>query len=165
MKILWAPWRLAGVLQKSEKCIFCEMSKAPKEEDEKNLILYRGEKIFVVMNKYPYNNGHVMLVPYRHIKYFSELTKEEMDEVLDVLKLLESCYTQTMSPHGFNFGVNIGVDAGASIEHLHFHLVPRWRGDTSFMPVLAETKVIPESLYDTYKKLKGCISSKSKVNS
>jgi Diadenosine tetraphosphate (Ap4A) hydrolase and other HIT family hydrolases len=156
LKILWAPWRLKGVTERAQKCIFCEMISEDKSQDEKNLIVYRGNKIFIVMNKYPYNNGHVMLVPYRHITKFLELSNDEIIEVLDLLKKLESCYQKTMSPSGFNLGVNLGIDAGAGYEHLHFHLVPRWRGDTSFMPVIADTKVIPESLIDSYKKLKGC---------
>lgn len=156
MKILWAPWRLKGVTERSQKCIFCEMINEDLSQDEKNLIVYRGNKIFIVMNKYPYNNGHVMLVPYRHITRFTELDNDEIIEIFDLLKRLESCYQKTMSPHGFNLGINIGIDAGAGYEHLHFHLVPRWRGDTNFMPVIADTKVIPESLIESYKKLKSC---------
>jgi len=156
LKILWAPWRLKGVTERSQRCIFCDMISEDKSQDEKNLIVYRGNKIFIVMNKYPYNNGHIMLVPYRHITKFSELNNDEIIEVLDLLKKLESCYQKTMSPNGFNLGVNLGIDAGAGYEHLHFHLVPRWRGDTNFMPVIADTKVIPESLINSYRKLKGC---------
>jgi Diadenosine tetraphosphate (Ap4A) hydrolase and other HIT family hydrolases len=156
LKILWAPWRLKGVTERSQRCIFCDMISEDKSQDEKNLIVYRGNKIFIVMNKYPYNNGHIMLVPYRHITKFSELNNDEIIEVLDLLKKLENCYQRTMSPNGFNLGVNLGIDAGAGYEHLHFHLVPRWRGDTNFMPVIADTKVIPESLINSYRKLKSC---------
>jgi ATP adenylyltransferase len=156
LKILWSPWRLKGVVERSPTCIFCDMASKDSTKDEENLIVYRGRKVFIVMNKYPYNNGHVMIVPYRHLVKFSQLDDQEVLEVFELLRRLEECYSRTMSPHGFNFGVNLGIDAGAGYEHIHFHLVPRWRGDTNFMPVLAETKVIPESLTDSYKRLRGC---------
>lgn len=156
MKKLWAPWRMKyiGTL-KDEGCIFCEK---PKEgRDEENLILYRGDLAFVIMNKFPYNNGHVMIAPYRHIRTLEELDEDEMLECLRLTKVMERCIRKVMSPDGFNFGSNIGRDAGAGFEHLHFHLVPRWRGDTNYMPILGEVKVLPEYLKVTYRKLHGCL--------
>ncbi len=139
-------------------CIFCEK---PKEDrDEANFILLRGERCFVIMNRFPYNNGHLMIAPYRHVRYLHELTDEELEECVRLAKLMESCLLEVMSPHGFNFGANIGRDAGAGFEHLHFHIVPRWRGDTNYMPVIGEVKVLPEHLQVTYRKLKDCLEKK-----
>ncbi len=153
---LWAPWRMEYIGKADDAgCIFCEK---PKERrDEENLILYRGRTCFIIMNRFPYNNGHVMIAPYRHVKYLHELSDEELEECMDVVKMMERCLIDVMSPHGFNFGANIGKDAGAGFEHLHFHIVPRWRGDTNYMPVIGEVKVLPEHLNVTYRKLRGWI--------
>ncbi|MEM0145891.1 MAG: HIT domain-containing protein [Conexivisphaerales archaeon] len=156
MKVIWAPWRIDFIETQQKSCIFCDAIKANKKSDKENLVLYRGKNSFIIMNKYPYNNGHLMFVPIRHISKISELTKEELTEIFSMVNQSEKCLKEKFKPNGFNFGANIGEDAGAGFEHLHFHLVPRWRGDTNFMPVIGEIKVLPEHLYRTYDKLKGC---------
>ena len=156
MKKLWAPWRfeyLAGVDDSDQECIFCTR---PKESnDKKNLIVYRSEFSFIILNKYPYNSGHLMIVPYEHK---SDLASFSDDILLDMQHSLQKAITvikNVMHPHGMNIGINIGRAAGAGIDqHLHYHMVPRWNGDTNFMPVITETKVVSESLEKTWKKLK-----------
>jgi len=152
MKTIWAPWRIEYVTkEKEEGCIFCEK---PKEEnDRENLILYRGESGFIILNRYPYSNGHLMAVPYRHIKELAELNDRERVELMNLtIKSVE--ILKVMKPDGFNIGMNLGRVAGAGIDdHLHFHIVPRWSGDTNFMPVIGDLKVMPEYLNQTYLKL------------
>lgn len=156
MDVLNAPWRMKYI-DKSNKekidCIFCEFIK--EREDEKRLILYRGKKAFVMFNAFPYNPGHLMVAPYRHTGNYDELNQEE---ILEINLLVQKCLKvlkKTMDPHGFNIGINMGKVAGAGFEgHVHVHIVPRWEGDTNFMPVVGETKVIPEALDVTYRKLK-----------
>ncbi len=156
MDQLWAPWRLEYIISnKVEGCIFCEF---PKEnEDEENLILYRGNHCFVIMNAFPYSNGHLMVAPYKHT---GDVTELNSDESLEMMQLMQKCCNalkEIARPDGFNIGINMGTPAGAGIaDHIHLHIVPRWNGDTNFMPVLADTKIIPESLKATYKKLKPC---------
>lgn len=157
MRHLWAPWRIEYILsekdQKKSACIFCE--RYPQKADKKNLILFRGEQAFVIMNKFPYNSGHLMVVPYRHTGDFPDLSPEENLELMQILQLSIRVLEEVMQPHGFNIGMNLKRVAGAGIEdHLHFHLVPRWDGDTNFMPVIANTKVVSEALERTYDKLK-----------
>jgi ATP adenylyltransferase len=152
MKVLWAPWRLKYIIgDKEEGCIFC---KKPKEGNDKdNLILYTGETSFIIMNRYPYSNGHLMTVPYKHTNNFSDLTREEKLELMD---LTAKCIDilQVIKPEGFNIGMNLGKTGGAGIDdHLHFHVVPRWSGDTNFMPVIGDVRVMPEYLEDTYETL------------
>jgi ATP adenylyltransferase len=134
-------------------CIFC---KKPKEPDgDGNLILHRGAASFVILNAFPYNPGHVMVSPYRHVGRFADLSRDERLEVMDLLALAHDVIEETMRPHGANVGVNLGRAAGAGIVgHLHVHLVPRWNGDTNFMPVIGQTKVVPEGLAQTYRKLR-----------
>ncbi|GAB4342483.1 MAG: HIT domain-containing protein [Calditrichia bacterium] len=157
MENLWAPWRMEYIEQAAngsgeQGCIFC--NRLEQSDDEKNLILFRGKNAFVIMNRFPYNNGHLMVVPNRHT---GELTEVNPDEAAEMFKLVQLCLQalrKTMSPHGFNVGMNLGRVAGAGIEdHLHYHIVPRWNGDTNFMPVLGNTKVISESLEKSYGKL------------
>jgi ATP adenylyltransferase len=135
-----------------QACIFCEK---PKETNDKaNLIVYRSEFSFVIMNKYPYNNGHLMVVPYIHKSNYLDLSDEILMDMQHLLQLSISVLNDTMRPHGLNIGLNLGRTAGAGIdEHLHYHLVPRWNGDTNFMPILTGTKVVSESLTDSWKKL------------
>jgi ATP adenylyltransferase len=152
MKTLWAPWRIEYITGgKKEGCIFCDK---PKEgNDKKNLILYKGETSFIIMNRYPYSNGHLMAVPYRHINNMSELDHKER---LELMNLTTKCIEilKVMNPDGFNIGMNFGTAGGAGIDdHLHFHIVPRWNGDTNFMPLIADVKVMPEYLEDTYETL------------
>lgn len=154
MDKLWAPWRIEYILQpKIEGCIFC--TAATENRDQKNLIIHRGEHCFVIMNYYPYNNGHLMVVPYRHIAELEDLSEFENKELMDLLSQCVRVLKQKISPHGFNIGMNLGTVAGAGIkDHLHFHIVPRWNGDTNFMPITGHTKVISEALQQTWEKLK-----------
>ena len=152
MKTLWAPWRIEYITGgEKEGCIFCDK---PKEgNDKKNLILYKGETSFIIMNRYPYSNGHLMAVPYRHINNMPELDHKER---LELMNLTTKCIEilKVMNPDGFNIGMNLGTAGGAGIDdHLHFHIVPRWNGDTNFMPLIADVKVMPEYLEDTYETL------------
>jgi len=153
-EILWAPWRMEYILgEKEEECIFCSKPKA--DEDRRNLILLRGEHNFVIMNKYPYNNGHVMVVPYRHTADFNGLHEKESLEMMNVISQCIEVIKRAIHPEGFNIGMNLGKIAGAGIdEHIHFHIVPRWAADTNFMPVLGHTKVISEGLWETWDKFK-----------
>lgn len=136
----------------SSDCLFCAAQ--AEKQDEKNLILYRGKHTFIQMNLYPYNPGHVMIAPYRHVAELHALAGEEQCELIQEAARTTSLLGEAMSPNGFNVGINQGKVAGAGVEHhIHLHVVPRWSGDTNFMPVLARTKVIPEELTATYRKL------------
>lgn len=152
--ILWAPWRMEYILgEKEDGCIFCE--KPRENDDRKNLILYRGEYYFVIMNKFPYNNGHLMVVPYRHTSDFENLKDAEYLEMMKILVKCTRALTEAIRPQGFNIGLNIGKVAGAGIDdHLHFHVVPRWAADTNFMPVIGHTRVNSEGLLETWDRLK-----------
>ncbi len=154
MKQLWCPWRLDYILgPKPEECVFC--LPAHTDEDEERLVLYRGRWNFVIMNKFPYNNGHLMVTPYRHIMDICELTPEEAAEQFSLIQTCAAALRTRFSPQGINVGLNLGEAAGAGIrEHMHFHLVPRWNGDSSFMAVMDEVRVVPEHLSSTYTALK-----------
>lgn len=159
MERLWAPWRMQYVASaaKSDGCIFCEKWKV--EEDAENLILFRGEACFAILNLFPYNNGHLMIVPIRHVADIVDLNTSEQAEMFRLMQRMVSALRETMSPHGFNIGFNLGRAAGAGIaDHLHLHVVPRWSGDTNFMPVLGATRVISEALEETYCKLKAALN-------
>lgn len=153
MKALWAPWRMEYILSvKERECIFC--TKAAENNDRDNLILYRGIKTYVIMNKYPYNNGHIMVVPYLHASELTGLPDDIISELMILTRHSVDCLKRAFNPEGFNIGINIGAAAGAGIEeHLHIHAVPRWAGDTNFMIVTGEVRVIPEHILDTYDKL------------
>jgi len=152
MKYLWAPWRMDYILRKKKKgCFFCQ--KLKEKKDVKNLILYQSEYVFVIMNKYPYTNGHLMVVPKRHCLDLEELDHNELREVFDLLKASTQVLKTNLRPHGFNIGMNIGKVGGAGEGHLHLHIVPRWAGDTNFMPVIGKTKIVPEYLEKTYQKI------------
>ena len=155
MEHIWAPWRIQYIeMEKPQGCILCE--KPSQNTDAQNYILYRGEKNFVILNAYPYNPGHLMIAPYRHIAGLEELTDEEIHEHFEIARWSTKVLQQVLNPTGFNLGMNLGIVAGAGIaEHIHTHIVPRWQGDTNFMPVVADIKVFPEALAETYKKLKG----------
>ena len=154
MKRLWAPWRTVYINEvQSKGCIFCRGHKA--RHDRKSLILHRGEEGFIILNRFPYSNGHLMIAPYRHVGEISELTRDEVFEMFDLLNRAIGAIKKTMRPQAFNVGLNLGRVAGAGVEdHIHIHVVPRWSGDTNFMPVLCQTKVISEALDCTYQKLK-----------
>ena len=150
---LWAPWRMEYIRgEKEPGCIFCH--KPAQKNDRENLILHRGESVFIIMNKYPYNNGHIMVVPYRHESEVDQLTKNEYSEMMLLVQRTIRALKKLMNPQGFNIGMNVGAAAGAGIDdHLHFHIVPRWNADTNFMPVIGHTKVISEVLDDTWEQL------------
>jgi ATP adenylyltransferase len=154
MEKLWAPWRMAYVeVAKPQGCIFCD--KPREERDDENLILQRGKTAFVIMNAFPYNNGHLMVAPYRHTAELESLSAEERDELMALAQESLSLLQAAFGPNGYNLGMNLGRVAGAGIaDHLHLHLVPRWDGDTNFMPVIADTKVLPDSLQSSYRKLR-----------
>lgn len=153
-KILWAPWRVRYITNPDKgKCVFCQKSESTK--DEKNYIIYRGKTAFALLNIYPYNNGHTMVAPYKHIGDLLRLPDNTLYEMLDIVKYIVKKVKKEMHPHGFNIGMNIGRPAGAGYDkHLHIHVVPRWSGDTSFMPVISAEDVISESLESVHKKLK-----------
>ena len=139
---------------KTHGCIFCKFSKQGKNKDRDNLILYRSSHTFVIMNRYPYNNGHLMVVPYIHTPSLDGLTDEALLDFMKITQHSVNSLKKVLMPEGFNMGINIGKIAGAGMEdHLHLHMVPRWGGDTSFMTVLDEVRVIPEHVMDTYDKL------------
>jgi ATP adenylyltransferase len=155
---IWAPWRLEYVKDaskdKESECIFCAALDAGN--DEENLILSRGERCFVILNRYPYTNGHLMVAPYEHVAELQKLDEETIAEIMSLaqrgMNALEKCY----SPHGYNVGFNQGRVAGAGVEHhIHMHVVPRWDGDTNFMPVLGDTRVMNQTLEDSYATLEG----------
>lgn len=160
MERLWAPWRMEYINSAREGdqgCIFCEK---PKEnDDEKNYILTRTKLSFAILNAYPYNSGHLMVAPFRHEGEMEDLKD---DELLDAQQLIQRCIKalkEAMQPDGFNLGMNLGQVAGAGIpDHLHWHIVPRWSGDTNFMPVVDNVKVLPQSLEDTRSSLMGYLS-------
>jgi ATP adenylyltransferase len=154
MENLWAPWRMDYILSKKpDACIFC--AKPSENKDEENLILHRGRYNFIIMNAYPYNNGHMMVVPYKHTAKLSGWQPEEQQEMMHLADLAVDLLRKTMKPDGFNLGINMGIVAGAGVaDHIHLHIVPRWNGDTNFMPVLSDTRVVSEHLRATYGKLK-----------
>lgn len=153
MKVLWAPWRMNYILsKKDESCIFCELPK--QNNDRENLIVYRSKYNFVIMNRYPYNNGHIMVVPYIHTSSLDNLSDEILLDFIKVTQHSINSIKKAFMPDGFNIGINIGRIAGAGMEeHIHLHMVPRWAGDTSFMTVFDEIRVIPEHLIQTYDRL------------
>lgn len=155
---IWAPWRLAYVKDASkdieEECIFC--AKASEDEDQSNLIVHRAGRCFVILNLYPYTNGHLMVAPYEHIGRLQELSTETVTEMMQLAQSAMARLEQVYDPHGYNVGFNQGRVAGAGVEHhIHLHVVPRWGGDTNFMPVIADTKVMPQTLEQSYLALRG----------
>jgi len=168
MEKLFSPWRSKYIATfKDEKLrqgesLFTRILK--ERNDSKNLVLTRKKHCFVMMNLFPYNSGHVMIVPYKQTPNLSGLTKEEYAEIMQTAEEIMRALDVVMKPHGFNFGANIGRVAGAGIDdHIHFHIVPRWNGDTNFMPVLSDVKVVSEDLQQTYKKIKAALQSHTKT--
>jgi ATP adenylyltransferase len=154
MQKLWAPWRLRYVQQKIKHkgCVFCLAAKSSK--DRENLVVYRNKSSFALLNLFPYANGHIMVAPYRHVKELSQLSRDELLDLLELLNISQARLDKILSPEGYNIGANIGKSAGAGFDkHLHIHIVPRWKGDTNFMPVIFNTKVISQSLKSLYNKL------------
>jgi len=147
-------------VRQAEGCVFC--TKLAEEKDAENYVVWRGTHCAIVLNLYPYNNGHLLVIPYAHVSSLEDLSVQAQGEIILTVSKSLGLLRQAMQPHGFNIGINIGKAAGAGIEpHVHIHVVPRWEGDTNFMPVLAETRVIPEWLDDTYANLKAVLENES----
>ncbi len=164
---LWATWRLKYIesADKTPGCIFCEFPLRNPAEDRETLLLHRGEHAFINLNAYPYSNGHLMVVPYRHTAALDNLDDAILLEVMQLTRLAVRLLKAAFRPDGFNLGVNMGKVAGAGIaDHLHWHIVPRWNGDTNFMPVLADVRVIPESLTVVYDRLRGAMEAEPSLN-
>jgi ATP adenylyltransferase len=159
MDRLFTPWRLAYVTAGSRVdpgCIFCD---ALAHIDGHPLVVQRGQRAYVILNKFPYNNGHVMVVPHRHTGELSVLDAEELGEMMALAQRVERALTSIYQPHGFNLGLNLGKPAGAGVlDHLHLHIVPRWNGDTNFMTVLGDTRVLPEDLGETAERLRKALA-------
>lgn len=154
MERLWSPWRLPYVAgpKPDHACVFCD---APRETHQESLVVFQGATAYVVLNLYPYNNGHLLVVPRRHVARLSDLDAEELAEVARLTQCAEVVLTEAYEPGGINVGINLGKPAGAGIhEHLHVHLVPRWTGDSNFMTVIGGTRVLPEALPDTARRLR-----------
>ena len=135
-------------------CIFCEAQKNPAD-DEKNFVLHRGARNFVILNLYPYVSGHLMIAPFAHVGEFDSARKEVTDEMMDLAKRCETALREVYHPDGFNLGMNLGRAAGAGVaDHIHMHIMPRWVGDANFMTTVSETRVLPEGLSTTYRKLR-----------
>jgi ATP adenylyltransferase len=158
MKKLWSSWRTEYIRgEKTKECIFCQ--KLQENKDSENYVLFRGKTNFVMLNKYPYNPGHLMVAPSRHLATLDELTDVELFEHFDSVRSSVRALKEVYKPEGFNIGINLGLVAGAGVEsHVHTHIVPRWNGDTNFMPVLSDTKVLSEGLASTYAQLKEVVA-------
>lgn len=155
MKVLWAPWRMEYILseEKDESCIFCPGD--DRAQDEERLILHVGSLSMVMMNRFPYNNGHLLVAPIKHVKGLEDLSQEETLDILLMVRRSISILKEIMDPEGFNVGLNLGRVAGAGMEeHMHFHIVPRWNGDNNYMTVVGEVRVIPEHINETYGRLR-----------
>jgi ATP adenylyltransferase len=159
MDRLWSPWRYdyikSGSSEQPGACIFCSLQEKPAD-DKKNFIVHRAAHNFVVLNLYPYISGHLLVVPYAHLGELDAAPKETTDELMDLTKRAQGILRETYKPHGFNLGMNLGRSAGAGVaDHIHLHIMPRWTGDANFMSTIGETRVIPEDLTETYRKLHG----------
>jgi len=157
MEIKFTPWRMAYISSSdtpaNDECVLCARGRVTPTAD--NLVLYRGASCYALMNLYPYNTGHLMIVPYRHTADLAGLDAATAGELFDLTRKSVAAITTVMAPHGFNIGMNLGRTAGAGIdEHMHMHIVPRWNGDANFMPIIGGTKLIPEALDQTYAKLR-----------
>ena len=150
---LWAPWRLDFIRDaKPDGCVFC--AKPALADDESALIVHRGERCFVILNAYPYNNGHLMVSPFKHVASIEQLDEGELLELMTLVQRGIGALREVYAPEGFNIGVNQGAAAGAGIaDHLHLHVVPRWGGDTNFMPVIGSTRVLPQALAESWREL------------
>ena len=156
MDRLWTPWRYAYVSKSApvDGCIFC--AKAKPGDDEENLVVYRGERNYVLLNLYPYNNGHIMVAPYEHAATLAGVEEDTVVEMMRLARQAESILRRVYHPQGVNLGMNIGQCAGAGVaDHIHMHMLPRWPGDVSFMTTVGETRVVPEDLATTWQKLRG----------
>ena len=159
MKRMWSPWRLEYLAApKADGCIFCHA--VQDDQDRENLVLLRGKRAFLILNRYPYNNGHFMVVPYAHSSSLEDLDAPTLTEMMLLLNQGLAALRATMGPEGFNIGANLGQVAGAGIaEHVHLHAVPRWGGDTNFMPVIGDMRVVPQTWLQTYDLLKAALEA------
>jgi ATP adenylyltransferase len=156
MDRLWSPWRLAYVTggTGTASCIFCDAAEAGDSPGDAPLVLHRGTHAFVILNLFPYNNGHLMIVPRRHIASLAEANPDELQELIALTRRSEMVLTEAYAPHGLNVGINLGKAAGAGVaDHLHIHIVPRWNGDTNFMSVVGEVRVVPQAMSQLYDEL------------
>lgn len=158
MDRIWAPWRMDYIKsKKSPDCVFCAAIDAP-DRDVEHFVLWRGEHGLAILNRYPYTNGHLMIVPYEHVATIEDVSPEVLADLMCMVQRGVKLLRHAMSPDAFNVGINLGAVAGAGIEaHLHIHVVPRWKADNNFMPVLADTRVIPDSLENSYQLLKASL--------
>lgn len=164
MKHLWSPWRLEYLTKpKANGCIFCEAAQG--DNDRENLVLLRGERAFLMLNRYPYNNGHFMAVPYAHVPSLEDLDRSTLTEIMLLVNKGLGALRATMEPQGFNIGANLGEVAGAGIEeHVHIHAVPRWAGDTNFMPLIGNARVVPQTWLQTFDMLGAALASATSGN-
>lgn len=155
MKHIWAPWRIEYIeMEKQRGCILCQ--KPAQDKDTENYILFRASLNFVMLNAYPYNPGHLLVAPFRHVAGLEEMTEKERTEHFNIVTRSVEVLKKVLNPEGFNLGINLGKSAGAGIEdHIHSHIVPRWQGDTNFMTTVGDVRVMPQALADSYEKLKG----------
>ena len=158
MDFLWSPWRsqYIGSAHREKGCVFCRLAENPgAATDADNYVVHRGQHNFVVLNLYPYTSGHALIVPYAHLALLSEAGKPVTDEMMDLAKQIQKALEEVYRPNGYNLGMNLGAAAGAGVaEHFHLHVMPRWFGDSNFMTTVGETRVLPETLADTYQKMK-----------
>lgn len=160
MKHLWSPWRMTYISnnKKESGCVFCNAQ--AKADNAKNLIAYRGKFSYVILNRFPYTSGHLMVIPFAHVSTLEELDAETRAEMMELTTRCMAVLRELYKPHGFNMGANIGEAAGAGVlGHVHIHIVPRWAGDTNFMSSVGETRVLPESLEETYKRVEKAFSN------
>jgi len=161
MDYLWSPWRFQYMAEATQdkqlECFFCDAVKSTR--DKETLVVYRGRKVFVILNRYPYTSGHVMIVPYAHVAELSLCDAEALNEMMELAQRVEAAFRTAYKPDGMNLGMNLGKAAGAGVAgHLHLHMLPRWIGDTNFMTVTGETRVHPEELKDTFEKLRKALA-------
>ncbi|HZS04163.1 MAG TPA: HIT domain-containing protein [Blastocatellia bacterium] len=158
MDFLWSPWRsqYVGSADREKGCVFCRLAEnRGAATDETNYVLYRGQFNFIVLNLYPYTSGHALIVPFVHLAWLGDADKPVTDEMMDLGKLLQKALGEIYHPNGYNLGMNLGAAAGAGVaEHFHLHILPRWFGDSNFMTTVGEARMLPETLADTYQKLK-----------
>jgi ATP adenylyltransferase len=155
MDHLWSPWRFKYITntEKSEGCVFCNLVQG--NHDESSFIIHRGRLNYLVLNIFPYASGHLLIVPFAHVAMLAEMAKEASDEMMDLSKRAQAALTKEYRPDGVNLGMNLGQAAGAGVaQHLHMHILPRWFGDSNFTTVIAETRILPETLETTYQRLK-----------
>ena len=160
VRVVFTPWRLNYVTGRSEGCFLCDAANNPAKDSE-NLVLHRGDHAFLIMNRYPYNTGHILIAPHRHVGDWADLTPDERAEIAELIALAEEKLKLLLKPDGFNFGANIGSVAGAGLPgHVHVHVVPRWAGDSNFLPVISDVRLVPENVGGTYQRLKPLFDSK-----